>query len=310
LRKLVHIEMIAQFPNFSPLQPTHGGRIIKTASERPPYSDHNFTSLWSWNAKGNAHVSEHNGNIIVLLNDYIDTDKKILTLIGAKNLHESIKNILSEPTNTLPKTLELVPEDVAQQLDEKCFDIIEDRASHDYIYDVKKILTYSGNKYGAKRNFVNRFKRHYPDAYCTNIDISNESNKTQILSLFVKWTSYKVSLDINHTNEFNALNSFLDHSNIFDNVICLGLYDNELLIGFAIIEIANKDYCIIHFEKADYINYVGIYPYLLQKVAELANSLGCLYINYEQDLGLAFLEKAKKSYHPDFFLKKYTVTLK
>ena len=90
MRKLVHIEMIAQFPNFSPLQPTHGGRIIKTASERPPYSDHNFTSLWSWNAKGNAHVSEHNGNIIVLLNDYIDYDKKMLTLIGAKNLHETI----------------------------------------------------------------------------------------------------------------------------------------------------------------------------------------------------------------------------
>ncbi|MBI2416031.1 MAG: DUF2156 domain-containing protein [Candidatus Kerfeldbacteria bacterium] len=302
--------MIAHFPNFSPLQTTHREHVVRTSFERLPYSDHNFTSLWSWNAMGDAHISQHNDNVLVLLNDYIDSSKKILTLIGAKNFPDSVKDILSGPINALPKILDLIPEDLMQQLDEKYFIITEDRASHDYIYDVKKLLTYSGNKYGAKRNFVNRFKKKCPEAYCIHIDLSKEINRQKILDLFNRWTSYRAYLGINHTKEFNALKSFLEHSHIFDNIISLGLYDNEVLIGFAIVEFTNKDYCIIHFEKADYTNYIGIYPFLMQKVAELANGLGCLYINYEQDLGLDFLEKSKKSYHPEFFLKKYKVSLK
>ena len=67
-------------------------------------------------------------------------------------------------------------------------------------------------------------------------------------------------------------------------------------------------YGIIHFEKAA-VSYVGTSHFLKQQTAIDLQNQGCKYINYEQDLGLPGLRKAKAMCLPIAYLKKYSVSM-
>ena len=64
-----------------------------------------------------------------------------------------------------------------------------------------------------------------------------------------------------------------------------------------------KDMAVTYFEKAE-AEVPGLYPLINQQMA--ANLLNDVkYINREEDMGLEGLRKAKLSYHPSKFIKKY-----
>ena len=78
-------------------------------------------------------------------------------------------------------------------------------------------------------------------------------------------------------------------------------------MAFTIDELLDDEYAIRHFMKAD-TSYKGIYSYIVSESAKILLESGKKYLNIEQDLGLANLRQAKKSYRPVQFLKKYTVS--
>lgn len=64
---------------------------------------------------------------------------------------------------------------------------------------------------------------------------------------------------------------------------------------------------VIHFEKAlGY--YKGLYQFINKSFAEILPKK-YEFINREQDLGIENLRKAKLSYNPSFFIKKFKVTI-
>ena len=66
---------------------------------------------------------------------------------------------------------------------------------------------------------------------------------------------------------------------------------------------STEDVFVIQIEKADH-NIPGAYQMINQQFAQ-RNCADVKYINREEDLGLEGLRKAKRSYYPEFLVKKY-----
>jgi hypothetical protein len=82
---------------------------------------------------------------------------------------------------------------------------------------------------------------------------------------------------------------------------------DEKMIAYTIAEALDDDSIVIHFEKGC-PNFKGVYQAINQMFLERCCQ-GFKIVNREQDLGDEGLRKAKLSYNPVAFLKKYTVRL-
>ena len=83
------------------------------------------------------------------------------------------------------------------------------------------------------------------------------------------------------------------------------LVDNKL-IAYTVAEKISEDMVIIHFEKGSQ-EYKGVYQAINQMFLE-HSCKDFKTVNREQDLGDKGLRKAKLSYNPVDFIKKYKVT--
>lgn len=73
--------------------------------------------------------------------------------------------------------------------------------------------------------------------------------------------------------------------------------------AFTIGERIREDVQLIHIEKADSeIN--GLFPMINQQYV-LNECKDVEYINREEDMGIEGMRKAKRSYYPDYMVKKY-----
>lgn len=79
------------------------------------------------------------------------------------------------------------------------------------------------------------------------------------------------------------------------------------LAAYTVADALTPDTLVIHFEKGN-TQYKGIYQAINQMfLTHAANNF--TWVNREQDLNDEGLRKAKLSYHPAHFLRKYRVTL-
>lgn len=282
--------------------------IEAIAKQYPPYSDYNFVSLWCYNTKNSVEISILNENLVIKFLDYFGIEH-FYSFLGNKKTEETIDTLLTHSQkNNIAKELILIPE-INLSSDKKVFEnflITEDADNFDYILSVNEISKLTGNKFGPKRNFVNRFLKNYPEATVDIFDINDPKLQKQMEELFCTWEK-QTSRDRSETNnELVAILRLLESAYNFD-LMCTGIFIKNHLIAYSIDEILKDNYGIIHFEKAD-TSYVGIFQYLKQQTAKHLDKLGCKYINYEQDLGIPGLRKAKQSWRPIGYLKKYTIS--
>lgn len=299
--------VIPQFPTFKKLELSDKKEVQGIISQYPPYSDYNFVSLWSYNTQDKIEISLLNGNLVVLFTDYM-TNEPFYSFIGNKRIKETIATLLEHAQITgISQVLKLIPEhNLHNKTDLKFhYHIVEDTDNHDYILSVQELKHLKGDKFRAKRNFVNRFTNKYPHIFVRELDLQDKSTIDQISALLKTWQKNKKATDKDIAIEFTAIKRLLEAANQLD-IIAGGLFDNEKLIGFSINELTHEKHGVIHFEKAD-IHYVGIFQYLKQVTAHYLDNVGYKYINYEQDLGIEGLRKAKQSYHPISHLKKYSI---
>jgi hypothetical protein len=85
------------------------------------------------------------------------------------------------------------------------------------------------------------------------------------------------------------------------------MVDNDMA-AYTIAESLTDETLVIHFEKGN-PNYMGVYQAINQIYLERSGSRHNI-VNREQDLGDEGLRKAKQSYHPFDFIKKYRITVK
>jgi hypothetical protein len=107
--------------------------------------------------------------------------------------------------------------------------------------------------------------------------------------------------------ENRAIEKLLEASEAFKTLTGGALMVDEVIVAYTIAEVIGPHDILIHFEKAD-PEFKGSYQAINQIFLE---QLDGQYdrVNREQDLDDAGLRKAKLSYHPIDFLRKYTARI-
>jgi len=184
--------------------------------------------------------------------------------------------------------------------------VVPDRDQFDYIYDANELITLQGNRFHKKRNLLNQFKKNYDYQY---VEMASDC-VSAAMALQNNWCTWReCDSDDQLANENMAIAKMLSHWENIDGIIGGCLLVKEAMVAYTIGECINTDTLVIHFEKGS-TDYKGVYQAINQMFVEHAaadSGAGIKWVNREQDLGDAGLRRAKASYHPVEFLKKYRV---
>lgn len=295
--------MIPEFPKFSKLTIKLKDHVRLFTSNFEPYSDFNFTSLLCWNTDGSTEVSKLNHNLIIKLSDYL-TGETFYSLLGDKMIDKTLQELLG---NGLP--LMLVPAIVVKNIKlPDIFSVAEDRDSFDYIYNLADLSILTGNDYKKKRNKLNKLNKDIGlNLRPKVIDSFSKSGRDEFRNIVTEWSENRNRSDNNNDREKQAIERTMEFSDEL-GLFVLGFYYSGNLVGFSVNEKLSDGYAICHFEKALLVH-ENIYTYMTNQAAQELLSIRCKYVNWEQDLGIPGLRKAKMIYKPERFLQKYQVKL-
>ncbi len=182
--------------------------------------------------------------------------------------------------------------------------IEENRDHWDYVYSVEELIELKGNRFHKKKNLLNQFLKKYDFSY---LPLGPELIR-KTAALQEQWCLWR---DCEGSDTLTAENRAIARAlSVWDQMtgLCGGaVVSGETLVGYTFGEILPDQSMVIHFEKAD-AEYKGAYQAINQIFLEMeARSLKR--VNREQDLGDEGLRKAKLSYNPIDFLKKFTIRL-
>jgi uncharacterized protein len=301
---------ISKFPKFTKLLFGHKNNINKIIRNYPPYSDYNFTSLWSYDTQDDIELSMLNNNLVIKFTDYITT-KPFYSFFGKNKFLETSNTLLDLcKKQKIEPILKLIPEIFIQnqKLLEKKFIIKEERDNFDYIYYLKRIFNLAGREFYKKRQACNTFLKKYSHFKIRILQVNERLVQDDMIKLFVKWEKIKKKNRNETTNELQAIQRLFKKVEYF-NLISLGIFLDENLIAFSICEKEKKGYVVGHFAKADY-SYKGIFEVLLKYTASKLLEEDFKWINMEQDMGIEGLRYSKTIWRPVHFLKKYTISPK
>ena len=300
--------MIPKFPEFKKLELSDREEVEAFTSKYPPYSDFNFTSLWSWTLDSDAMICMLNENFVIRFRDYL-TGAPFLMFLGEKLVNDTTDALIDYSIETIQMpSLQLIPHCVTQMLDTSRFAFEDDRDNSDYIISVQRIRTYDGRDYAHKRREVSRFTRLHDQFDFRTLDLTDKDVEKAIYGLFSMWLSGKGSgRTLDEEREFLAFQRFLE-SPLKREILATGIYINDVIGAFWLLEDLHNGYSISHFEKADTEKFPGIFAYLKKQTAGLLDDRNVRFINLEQDLGIPGLRQSKLSYFPEDQLNKYCVT--
>jgi hypothetical protein len=304
------MKKIANFPRLEELSIEDGPTLRSLIADYPPYSEFNFTNLFAWDANNVVQVSQFAGGLAILLQDH-DTKRNFYTLIGSQSVDLVVKQLIEMSRQKgLGTSLRLVPQTVIDSLNNSSdFIIEEDRDNFDYILSVDYHAKLAGHKNANRRHLITKLvKENNTRLKVKQLDLTDHQDKSDILLCTSQWISASSKNHVKSEAELAAINRVLDSSALL-NVRGLGFYIDDTICAFSLFEYLQNAMGIVHFEKCD-LSYKGIAQYVRNCVAKEFLAHGVDYINYEQDLGIEGLRKAKSMLHPDSFLKKYTVSLK
>ena len=184
------------------------------------------------------------------------------------------------------------------------FEVVEQEDLKDYLYDGEALRTLAGKKLHKKKNHLNAFLREYEGRYdfrrlCC-------SDRDQVWQFLDKWRESKGEGAEQHLDyEVAGIHEILKNCSYL-NVRMSGVYIDGSLEAFTIGSYnARENMAIIHIEKAN-PEIRGLYQFINQQflLQEFPNAA---LVNREDDLGQEGLRKAKLSYNPVGYARKYLV---
>ncbi len=190
------------------------------------------------------------------------------------------------------------------------YDIHPLRDHFDYVYLTQALAELKGKKFDGKRNQIRKFIGTFPDYEFRPLEPSQFSGA---MELFRKWGERRggVATPANSPSftfecQRHALErAFQDYERL--GLIGAGIKVRGEMHGFIIASVARSDTAVVHFQYAD-AELSGIYQVLLRDACRLLFT-GCIYVNLEEDLGIAGLRRTKLSYHPLRLEEKFEITV-
>ena len=187
------------------------------------------------------------------------------------------------------------------------FDVVEQEDLKDYLYLGEAMRTLSGKKLHKKKNHLNAFMKEYEGRYeyrrlcCLDRDV--------IWEFLDRWRQDKGEDVEEHLDyEVEGIHEILKHCCELQ-VRMAGVFIDGKLEAFTIGSFNPlENMAIIHIEKAN-AQIRGLYQFINQQF--LVNEFpDAELVNREDDLGQEGLRKAKMSYNPYGFARKYLVMQK
>lgn len=176
------------------------------------------------------------------------------------------------------------------------------RAEADYIYSAHSLSSLTGAALKSKRNFVKGFTQLYNYTYAPlqNDDID------ECLEICRKWRDGQRKHDRSHEEEYQAIKrAFYNFKQLDLSGGCIRV--DGKMVAFTYGSAINNDTFCIHIEKA-LPEYRGAYAAINKLFAETL-PYQYIWINREEDMGLAGLRKAKLSYRPAMMQMKFRAEL-
>jgi len=265
-------------------------------------SDYSFVNLWGWAEEYGLHWAWTNNHVWI-------KQTKPKTLFWAPiGPWESIdwsecfeKNITSETTFTR------IPEGLLKYWDiglKNRLRVEESRGHWDYLYSVTELVELRGNRFHKKKNLLNQFKKKYAFKY-----VPLEAEMIHMaLAMQEDWCTWRDCESSELLSAENrAISRVLKSSEEFAGVTGGAIIIDQKMVSYTVAENLTTDTLLIHFEKGS-PEYKGIYQAINQMFLE-HSGVNFTTVNREQDLDNEGLRKAKISYHPIDFIKKYKVIL-
>ena len=184
------------------------------------------------------------------------------------------------------------------------FVVREQEELKDYLYEGEKLRTLSGRKLHKKKNHYNQFVKTYAGRY--EYHSLNCDNRDEVFQFLASWRDRKGEDVEKHLDpEVEGIHEILKHCAILD-IKMGGVYIDGVLEAFTIGSFnALDNMAIIHIEKAN-PQIPGLYQFINREF--LNHSFpNALLVNREDDLGIEGLRKAKMSYYPVDFARKYYI---
>ncbi len=194
-----------------------------------------------------------------------------------------------------------VPEEWLGAFDPAAYDITFDDAESDYIHEIAKLAIYPGNKLHAKKNLLNQFLARYR---VQALPLTNE-RLPDALAVLDAWQEESDESPQN-TDYTPCKEALLLYEELG---LCGAIYYVDGgPAGFIIGEELGRTCFVLHFAKAKRA-FKGIYQYMYSQFAQIMPSQYAVF-NFEQDLGMETLRRAKASYRPERMVKKYRIRLR
>lgn len=183
---------------------------------------------------------------------------------------------------------------------------LEARGQWDYLYDVKEMIALAGNRYHKKKNLVRQFQRSYDAAY----QPLGPDSVAEALALQNDWCTWRDCEAVDTlAAENEAIARVLGDWSALEG-ICGGLLRVEgRLVAYTVAERLAADTLLIHFEKGN-PEFKGVYQAINQAFLAHNADEAIHRVNREQDLDDEGLRRAKLSYHPEAFVKKFEVVVR
>ena len=179
----------------------------------------------------------------------------------------------------------------------------EARDHFDYVYSVPELVELKGNKFHKKKNLLNQFERSNIFEYTPmQADCVEE-----VLDMQAEWHGWQEYPSEALVAENQAISRVLKNFDRLQSLLGGTIRVDGKVKAYTVGELLSPDTIVIHFEKGD-TRFKGIYQAINKHFLAAQEDRFAL-VNREQDLGDEGLRKAKLSYNPVSFMKKYEVEL-
>jgi hypothetical protein len=196
---------------------------------------------------------------------------------------------------------------LALNLDKEKFEVKEETELKDYIYSGERMRTLAGRKLHKKKNLYNNFIKTYEGRYeYRNLACSDRNDVFKFLD---KWRIQKGQEVEKHLDpEVEGIHEVLLNCKLL-NIHMAGVYVDGELEAFTIGSLNKRhNMSVVHIEKAN-PEITGLYQFI-NKEFQVNEFPDVDIVNREDDLGIEGLRKAKESYDPIDYARKYYIKQK
>lgn len=297
--------------NFKPVEAEDLEELNPFFCKRPNKTcDSVFLDSFIWREYYNVRYAVSDNKAILWLMDLDGKTGSAMPICSEEDLEYYFWKLVEYFNTELkaPLYINLADEEAVEQLGLKNmpdkFKITEQVDLKDYLYDGNAMRTLSGKKLHKKKNHLNAFKREYEGRYeyrrlCC-------SDRGDVWKFLDRWREEKGEEVEEHLDyEVRGIHEILKNCSLL-NVRMSGVYIDGHLEAFTIGSYNPlEQMAVIHIEKAN-PGIRGLYQFINQQflIEEFPEAV---LINREDDLGLEGLRKAKLSYNPIDYARKYQV---